>query len=34
MFTNSWSVANWPITGVSLLPQGRAYEWHWDMHPM
>ncbi len=36
MFTNWWSVAlgNWPITGVSLLAQGRAYEWHWDMHPM
>jgi len=31
-----WSVAlgNLPITVGSLLAQGRAYEWRWDMHPM
>ena len=20
--------------GLSLLTQGRVYEWHWEMHPM
>lgn len=36
MHIDWWSVAldNWSITGAYLLAQSRAYEWHWEMHPM
>lgn len=36
MHIDWWCVAlgNWSITGAYLLAQSRAYEWHWEMHPM
>jgi len=37
MHIDWWSLAldNWPIMDGTLLAQdSRAYEWHWEMHPM